>query len=722
MTIDGAMVNFLVYYEMDEDLSRHVLGLDTYAPSGPANSWVLLAPVGAEEAAEASRTSAAAAPADDGHGKKRKKDKNEPAERSRRRGENLMRRQQATLGRPAEVEASLRAEETPVSGEAEQESLSDAQVAQLFENGTSSQQLQMIAERPLWRDSTTGWTLLHLAAFCGAPLQVVRAAIAAHPVSLRGEGGTLTVEGELPLNLACRCQANAPGCRAAVVMELLKRHREGAKMADCFGELPLHNAARDGHHWAEAGKMMEVVEKLVEAHPVALHQRNCKGKTPLALAKGVTRTFLKQIEQEQEQEQEQEEVVVEQEQIEDDDGVVVEQDLDEVEAEVTEEDVDVDARLWAGAAARGWTVESRIYGTTARMRRIYHAPDGRRFWSKKSAEASEQEVAEQEAKVEDTEEPAWDEVEAITADLTDEHPSYGELVGSDVCVLAAAFEGETLTREGAIGWRGQVTAKHSGKVQVFGSWFKLHDTSFILPIQQEGVEGAAAAQTAARPCCRSKQCSKPRGHPGWCDKRRAVAQEEEQRTQPAKRVRRRLPTSPPAKRVKILKPGKAGPSRAQPRVAASTVSLSDDEAEEGVEDVQCEVSWARLPLKCALTLQRLTDPAKAAPCQHLACCNYDALRRLAGQIVGRRGGVQMCPMHGCPAKLRRTGDIVRDDALAALLRDVPEHVDVGWVRDGELRLEAPSSQTGEDGATSAGPSEAPAAAAAAVTQSVIDLT
>ena len=79
MTVDGAMVNFLVYYEMDEDLSRHVLGLDTYAPSGPANSWVLLAPVGAEEAAEASRTSAVAAPADDGHGKKRKKKgKNEP--------------------------------------------------------------------------------------------------------------------------------------------------------------------------------------------------------------------------------------------------------------------------------------------------------------------------------------------------------------------------------------------------------------------------------------------------------------------------------------------------------------------------------------------------------------------------------------------------------------------------------------------------------------------
>jgi len=41
-TVDGDMVNFLVYYEMDDDLSRHVLELDKYNPDGPANSWVLL--------------------------------------------------------------------------------------------------------------------------------------------------------------------------------------------------------------------------------------------------------------------------------------------------------------------------------------------------------------------------------------------------------------------------------------------------------------------------------------------------------------------------------------------------------------------------------------------------------------------------------------------------------------------------------------------------------
>ena len=40
--IDGEMVNFEVYYELDNDLSLHVLYHRTYQPDGPANSWVLL--------------------------------------------------------------------------------------------------------------------------------------------------------------------------------------------------------------------------------------------------------------------------------------------------------------------------------------------------------------------------------------------------------------------------------------------------------------------------------------------------------------------------------------------------------------------------------------------------------------------------------------------------------------------------------------------------------
>ena len=41
-TVDGAVVNFKVYYDIDSDLASHVLGLDTYKADGPVNSWVLL--------------------------------------------------------------------------------------------------------------------------------------------------------------------------------------------------------------------------------------------------------------------------------------------------------------------------------------------------------------------------------------------------------------------------------------------------------------------------------------------------------------------------------------------------------------------------------------------------------------------------------------------------------------------------------------------------------
>jgi len=37
-----AVANFEVYYELDDDLSRHVLDVASYVPDGPDNSWVLL--------------------------------------------------------------------------------------------------------------------------------------------------------------------------------------------------------------------------------------------------------------------------------------------------------------------------------------------------------------------------------------------------------------------------------------------------------------------------------------------------------------------------------------------------------------------------------------------------------------------------------------------------------------------------------------------------------
>merc|ERR1740139_1075587 len=41
-TVDGDVISSEIYYEVDDDLSHHVLDLALYVPDGPANSWVLL--------------------------------------------------------------------------------------------------------------------------------------------------------------------------------------------------------------------------------------------------------------------------------------------------------------------------------------------------------------------------------------------------------------------------------------------------------------------------------------------------------------------------------------------------------------------------------------------------------------------------------------------------------------------------------------------------------
>ena len=51
----------------------------------------------------------------------------------------------------------------------------------------------------------------------------------------------------------------------------------------------------------------------------------------------------------------------------------------------------------------------------------------------------------------------WSEIEVTAADLAQHHPPLAQLLGSDVCVMAAAYPTYALSRDGAIGWRGLVT-------------------------------------------------------------------------------------------------------------------------------------------------------------------------------------------------------------------------------------------------------------------------
>ena len=40
--VDGKLVNYVVFYDIDAASSKHALALDSYCESGPCGSWVLL--------------------------------------------------------------------------------------------------------------------------------------------------------------------------------------------------------------------------------------------------------------------------------------------------------------------------------------------------------------------------------------------------------------------------------------------------------------------------------------------------------------------------------------------------------------------------------------------------------------------------------------------------------------------------------------------------------
>ena len=91
--------------------------------------------------------------------------------------------------------------------------------------------------------------------------------------------------------------------------------------------------------------------------------------------------------------------------------------------------------------------------------------------------------------------------------------------------------------------------------------------------------------------------------------------------------------------------------------------------------------WQPLRLTCAVSLARLTDPAKGAACAHSSCCNFEALK----SAVARMSSKKQCPVVGCGVRLSRSHDIVRDEALAAKLREVPHLVTTVRVRGNELQ-------------------------------------
>ena len=117
------------------------------------------------------------------------------------------------------------------------------------------------------------------------------------------------------------------------------------------------------------------------------------------------------------------------------------------------------------------------------------------------------------------------------------------------------------------------------------------------------------------------------------------------------------------------------------------------------EGVICAEEWERVELRCAISFQRLTDPAKGSMCAHRACCNYQVLRDYVGRVSTKP---KECPLATCAARLQRTRDVVRDDALCANLAQAPPGATVVWLRGDEMRTSAlaPSLPVNEIGSVS----------------------
>ena len=130
----------------------------------------------------------------------------------------------------------------------------------------------------------------------------------------------------------------------------------------------------------------------------------------------------------------------------------------------------------------------------------------------------------------------------------------------------------------------------------------------------------------------------------------------------------------------------AMPALVMPPAAAPTAAARDLDCTAGF---QCDLEWERLELQCALSFQRLVDPARGNLCKHSSRCNYKDLRTYVGRVqVGQR-----CPIAGCKAKLQRVLAIERDTWFRDALLMVPAEVDAVWVNRSRSTLctEAPES-------------------------------
>jgi len=121
------------------------------------------------------------------------------------------------------------------------------------------------------------------------------------------------------------------------------------------------------------------------------------------------------------------------------------------------------------------------------------------------------------------------------------------------------------------------------------------------------------------------------------------------------------------------------------------------------DDMMAEQSetWQKLELRCAISHQRLTDPATLGECTHLSRCSHDALvghRRHQSTCSSQKS---TCPVFGCQAVCARRDSVVRDDRLRSLLAAASTSVEFVWLRGDRLSITPPAGVAGGSSAASA---------------------
>ena len=241
------------------------------------------------------------------------------------------------------------------------------------------------------------------------------------------------------------------------------------------------------------------------------------------------------------------------------------------------------------------------------------------------------------------------ELEVTKQELADAHPEPADLVGADVCVLAAARPSARLQGRRSVGWRATVSGckgrKAELQVEVFGLWVKLADTTRLAPIQQPETEEGSAEEEEEGECEAEAEAEggEAGGAAGTARGRRG----------------RSVATKPATESPKSSKkPGAAEKPRPKPgaaeRLRLRQLAATDEPSVDGPSKARSDSAPSKVRSNSApskLTSTEAAGDGEAPPSMRCESGHVLGSRRLCGE----RGEPTTCD--ACRSKVRR-GDVV----------------------------------------------------------------